>query len=142
MSQKRGRASASDNPSATKASASESATPIHAEPLLVVRAYVQNDRQGFGGRNAANQRVERQLADRYAQPAYSLVPDSENAFSIGDHNHTHFLIGTVAQQTLDLVSRRIGDDQATRTAVNVAELLAGLCHHRSVHNGQHLLDVI
>ena len=41
-----------------------------------------------------------------------------------------------------MVSQRVGNNQPARSAVDVAEFLAGLGDHRRIHDGQHLFDVV
>src|SRR6266481_3442590 len=71
------------------------------EPFFVVRADVQDDRQRSFRTNAANARVERELANRDAEPACALITDTQNAFAIGYHDHINILIRTIPQKLWD-----------------------------------------
>ena len=104
----------------------------------IVRADVQHDRQGGGRMDAAAGGVERELADRYAHAAGALVSQPENALAVGDDDHFDLRRGGILQDLLDVVALRIGDEEPTRTAVDVAELLAGQADGRRVDDGHHL----
>ncbi len=112
------------------------------EPLLVVGAHVQDHGQRVRGRDAADERVERKLADGDAQPADSLVAQAEDTLAVGDHRHRHIPLRAVAQNLRDLVALRIGDKQPARSPVDVGELLARLADGRRVDDGSHFLNVV
>ncbi len=112
------------------------------EPLGVVGPHVQHDRQRPLGADPADERVQGELADGDAQAAGPLVADAQDALAVGDDDDVHLRVGTVAQQRRDRVAQRIGDEQAARSSVDVAELLTGLRDHRRVDDGRHLLDVV
>ncbi len=48
----------------------------------------------------------------------------------------------VAQHAVDVASVVVGDEETARSAVDVAELLAGQAHGGRVHDRHHLLDVL
>src|SRR5690242_17965735 len=112
------------------------------EALLIVGSHVENDGQSLRGRDASNQSVERELADRDAESANSLVPNAKNALAVGDDNDADLLVGAIAEQGPDVIAHRVGNDDPTGTAVNVAEFLAGLRDYGRVDDGKHFLDVV
>ena len=57
----------------------------------VVGADVEQDRQRARGVDAADQRVERELADRDAHAADALVADAEDALAVGDDDDVDLL---------------------------------------------------
>ena len=120
--------------------------PAHVEgvvqQLLVVGAHVQHHRQAVGGRDAAAGGVEGQLADGNAHAADALIPETQDPFAVGDHDHLDVLLGGVLQHVIDPVLVRIGDEQPAGTAIDVGELLARLAHGRGVDDRQHLGQVV
>ena len=112
-----------------------------AETFLVVGANVQNDGQSARGGYSADEGVESELADRNAEASYTLVADTENAFAIGDHDHIDFGIRVITEKRRNETAERIGNEQAPRTPIDVAELLAAERDDRGVYNGQHLVDM-
>src|SRR4029077_5008945 len=112
-----------------------------AETFLVVGANIQNDGQSARGVYSADKGVERKLADGNAESSYALVADTENAFTIGDHDHIDFRIRVIAEQRRNETAERIGNEQAPRTPIDVAELLAAERDDRGVYDGQHLVDM-
>ena len=91
---------------------------------------------------AAEERVQGKLANGNAQAADSLVADAENALAIGDHDHVHFPVRAVAQKSRNRIAQRIGDEQAARPPVDLAELPTPLGNHRRVNDGGHLFNVV
>jgi hypothetical protein len=91
--------------------------------------------------NSADESVERKLADGYAEAAYALVTDPENPFTIGDHDHIDFGIRVIAEKGRNRTAERIGNEQAARTPIDVAELLAAERDDRGVYDRQHLVDM-
>ncbi len=112
------------------------------EPLVVVGADVEQDRQRRGRVDAAAGRVERELADRDAHAAGALVAQAEDALAVGDDDHLDLRRGGVLQDRVDVVALRIGDEQAARAAIDVAELLAGEADRRRVDDRHHLGQVV
>ena len=112
------------------------------EQFDVVGAHVEHDRQGARGIDAADQGVERQLADRNAHPADALVAQAEDALSVGHHDHIDVALRPVVQHLVETVAIGIGHEQPARAAVDLAETLAGLPHRRGVHDRQGLGDVV
>ena len=54
------------------------------QPLLIVRAHVEHDRQRQRGRDPGARAVEGQLPGRDPHPADALIPEPENPFPVGD----------------------------------------------------------
>ena len=102
------------------------------QPLRVVGPHVQHDRQRPLGADAADQRVQGELADGDAQAAGALVADAQDPLAVGHDDDVHLGVGPVPQQRRDRVAQRVGDEQAAGPAVDVAELLARLRDHRRV----------
>ncbi|CAM5616329.1 hypothetical protein SVIOM74S_07327 [Streptomyces violarus] len=115
-----------------------------AEQVLVVRADVQQDRQGAGGVDATDRRVEAELADRDAHPADALVAQAEDALPVGDDDDVHVLVAVraVAQDVPEAVPVLPRQEQPARPPVDLAETLAGLTHRRRVDDGQQFLQVL
>jgi hypothetical protein len=108
----------------------------------VVRPHVEDDREGAVRADAADQGVEGQLADGDGQPPGPLVSDAEDALAVRDDDDVHLTVGPVPEKLGNRVAERIGDEHPSRAPVDVTELLAGLCHHRGVDDGCHLLHVL
>jgi hypothetical protein len=94
------------------------------------------------GGDAAKGGVERQLSDRNAHPAKTLIAQSENALAIGHHDHVHVAPRSVARDLTDAITIREGNEQTPRAAIDFAELLAGQTDGRRIYDRQHLLDVL
>jgi hypothetical protein len=120
--------------------------PPHVEgvvqQLLVVGAHVQHHRQAVGRGDAATGGVEGELADGNAHAADALIPEAQDAFAIGDHDHLDVLLGGVLQHVIDPVLVRIGDEEAASTTIDVGELLARLADRRGVDDRQHFGEVV
>ena len=112
------------------------------EEFDVVGAHVEHDRQGAGGVDAADEGVERELADRDAHPADALVAQAEDALPVGHHDHVDVALRPVVQYLVETVAVRIGHEQPARAPVDLAETLAGLTHRRGVDDRQGLGDVV
>jgi hypothetical protein len=108
----------------------------------VVGADVQKDRQSARRIDTTQRRVQRQLADRDAHATDALVTQAQNPLPVGDDDDVNLPPGPVTQDLPDAVTIGIGDEKATRTAVDLAEALAGQPDRRGVEDRQHLLDVI
>ncbi len=111
------------------------------EQLLVVRPDVEDDRKSPRRRDAADERVERQLADRDAEAADTLVADAEDALAVRHDDDVDVRVRPVAQQLRNRVAHVVGNEEAARAPVDVAELLARLGDDGRVDDRQHLLDV-
>jgi hypothetical protein len=61
---------------------------------------------------------------------------------VGDDNDVDLPPGPVTQDLPDAVAVGVGDEKAARTAVDLAEALAGQSDRRGVKDRQHLLDVV
>ena len=112
------------------------------EELLAVRAHVQRHGQGQAWVDPGGRRVERQLADRDAHPARTLVAEAEDPLVVGDDDQPDLVAGGMAEDlghVVDVVGR---DPDAARTAVEVAELLARAPDGRGVDDRQQLLEVV
>src|SRR4029077_10113188 len=80
------------------------------ESFFVVRAYIQDDRQRSFRTNTTNARVERELANRDAEPACSLITDPQNAFAIGYHDYIDIFIRAIPQKLRDGVAQRVWNE--------------------------------
>jgi hypothetical protein len=96
----------------------------------VAGADVQEDRQGARGVDAAQHRVQRQLADRDAHAADALV--TQDPLPAGDDDDVDLPPGPVTQDLPDPVAAGIAGEKAARTAVDLAEALAGQPGRRGV----------
>ena len=76
------------------------------------------------------------------RPPAPWSPMPEDPLAVGDDDDVHLAVGAVPQRGADVVAMRVGDEQAARPAVDVAELLAALADHRRVDDRQHLDDVV
>ena len=119
--------------------------PAQVEGVLeergVVGAHVEQDRQGAGGVDAADQRVERELADRDAHAADALVADAEDALAVGDDDDVDLLLGPVAQRLPQELAVRPGQVEAAGTPPDLGEAPAALGHRRRVDERECLRDV-
>ena len=76
------------------------------------------------------------------RPPTPWSPMPEDPLAVGDDDHVDLGVGAVAQRRDDVVAVRVGDEQAARVRVDVAELLAALADGRRVDDRQHLDDVV
>ncbi|RMS02988.1 hypothetical protein ALP74_200517 [Pseudomonas coronafaciens pv. garcae] len=95
----------------------------------------------MGGADPATGGVQRQLADRNPHAADTLVAKAENSLAVGHHNDLDTVLGGTAQDVIDAVALRIGNEQAAMRAVNLGELLTRLPHCRRVDDRQHLVQM-
>lgn len=109
------------------------------QPVLVVG--VQQDRQGGGWADTGSGGVQRQLADRNAHAAGARIVQSENAFTVADHDHAHLIETRMRQHGADALAVWVADEQTARVMPVMAELLAALSHRRRVDQRQHLLEI-
>jgi len=72
----------------------------------------------------------------------NLVAQAQNPLPVGDDDDVDLPPGPVAQDLPDAVAVGIGDEKAARTAVDLAEALAGQPDRRGIKDRQHLLDVV
>ena len=112
------------------------------ESFGVVGSDVQHDRQRPLRANAADRRVQGELADRDAQSTRALVADPEDALAVRDDDDVDLGVGTVPEKRRDGIPERVRDEQPARPAIDVAELLARQSHDRRVDHRCHLLDVV
>ena len=69
----------------------------------VVGAHVEHDRKSASGINAADQGVERELADRDAHPADALVTQAEDPLAVRHHDHVDIAVGPVAEHLVKTI---------------------------------------
>src|SRR5271169_1226034 len=80
------------------------------EQILIVRTYIQNDRQAALRRHAGAGGVERELAKRYAHPPGAEIAEPEDALAVGYHDEPHILFRPIAEDLPDpaaVVDRQI-----------------------------------
>src|SRR4029077_10215511 len=94
------------------------------EPLLIVGADVEQDRQRCPRMNAGARRVERELADRNTHAAGALIAEPENALAVADHDDARPVERRVGENLADAMLVRIAQEQAARPAEDFAEALA------------------
>ena len=111
------------------------------QPLLIVRAHVEHDRQRQIRRDSGARGVEGQLPGRDPHPADPLIAEPEDPLAVG-HDDDSRRPRMVGEDGVDLVALLVRDVEAARVAVDVRELLARLAHHRRVHDRHHLVDVV
>ena len=112
------------------------------QPLRVVGSHIQHDRQCSFRTNAADQRVQRELADGDAESACALVTDAQNALAVGHNNYINVLIRAISQQLGDRIAERIRDEQPARPSIDVAELLTRQRNGWRVNDRRHFFDVV
>src|SRR5690349_10877455 len=88
--------------------------------------------------DARAERVERQLADRNAHAAKAEVAQAKNALAIGHDDDANVAVAGVAQNHLDIVPLRVGNVEATRPAIDMAVVLAGLANLWRIDDRAHL----
>jgi hypothetical protein len=71
--------------------------------------------------DAAQGRVQRELADRDAHAANALVTQDQNPLPVGHDNDVDLGPGPVAQDLADAVAVGVGNEKAARTTVDLAE---------------------
>ena len=112
------------------------------DPFGIIGPDIQYDRQRPLRANSADQRVQRELANRDTQAAGALIANAEDSFAVRDDNHVDLRIGTISQQRRYRITQRVRDEQAARPPVNMAELLASEPNYRRVDYRSHFLDVV
>ena len=121
-------------------------TPAHiqrvVEQLLVVGADIQHDRQGVGRADTAAGGIERQLTDRDAHPADTLVAETENTLAVGHHDHFDVMVRYVLQDIVEVVPILVGDEHAARATVDFRETLTGGADGGGIDNRHHLIEMI
>ena len=111
------------------------------QPIPIVRAHVEHDRQRQRWRDPGAGRVERELSGWDAHPADSLIAQPENAFPVGDDDDGR-QPRVIPQNGLDLVALIVPDVETARAAEDVRELLARFADDRRVDDRHHLVDVV
>src|ERR1700757_4065339 len=112
------------------------------QSLLIISAHIQDDRQRSFRTNPTNARVERELANRDAEPACALITDAQNAFAIGYHDYIEILIRAISQKLRDGVAQRVWNEQSARPAIDVAELFNRHRNRWRVNQRCHFFDVV
>ena len=112
------------------------------QQLRIVGTRIQYYRQGVGRRNTATGGVQGQFADGNAHAADALVAQTQNTFTVGDHDNLDVLLGGVLQYVVDTIPVRVGNEQTPGATVDVGKLFTGLTHGRGIDDGHHLAQVI
>ena len=112
------------------------------QQFRVVRAHVEQHGQALLGRNAAQRRVERHLADGNAHAAGALVTEAENALPVADDDAAHLVVARVGEDLRDAVFVRVAQEKAARLAPDLGEALAAFAHRRRVDDGEQFLGVL
>ena len=112
------------------------------DPFGIIGPDIQYDRQRPLRANSADQRVQRELANRDTQAAGALIADAQDAFAVSHNNDVDIWIWTISQELRDRITQRVRDEQAARPPVDVAELLASERNYRRVDHRSHFLDVV
>ena len=112
------------------------------EQGLVVGADVESDRQRIGRADTATGGIQRQLADRNAHAADTLVAKAEDALAIGGHDHLDVVLGGAAQDVVHVLAIRVADEQPAMVAIDIGKLFARLAHGGGIDDRQHLLEVL
>ena len=108
----------------------------------VVGAHIEHDRKSASGIYAADEGVERKLADRDAHAADALVAQAQYPLPVGHHDHVDIAVRPVANHLVKTVAVGIGHEQSPRPPVDLAEPLAGLTHGGGVDDRQGFGDVL
>ena len=108
----------------------------------VVGSHIEDDRQGAGRVDAADEGVQRKLPDRDAHPADALVAQAENALAVGHDDDVRVAVRTVVDHLGQPVPVGIGHEEPARPPVDLAEALAGHADRRGVHDRHGLGDVV
>ena len=74
-----------------------------AQPLLVVRADIEQHGQRLLRVNAGAGGIERQLADRDAHAARALIAQPQDALAVADDDHPHLVEMRIGQDLADAV---------------------------------------
>src|SRR5262249_37325216 len=85
-----------------------------AQAFSVVGSDVQHDRARLLRGDPADQRVERELADRDAQSARTLVADPQDTLAVRDDDDVHFGVGAIAEDRGDGVPPGERDEETAR----------------------------
>ena len=111
------------------------------QALLVVRPYIEEDRQRLGRMDAGAGGVERQLADGNAHATGALVAETQDALAIADDDHAHPIEVRVGEDLAHAVLVGVAQEQSARLAPDLAEALTAFSDRGRVNERQQLLDV-
>ena len=112
------------------------------EPLLVVGADIEHDRQGGRRMQPAAGGVEGELADRDAHAAGPLVAEPQDALAVGQDDRLDPVEARVGQDLLQAMLMRQAQEQAARLPEQLAELLAAGADRRGIDERQQFLEVL
>src|SRR4029078_902726 len=112
-----------------------------AEPLLIVGADIEQDRQGVIGMNTGASRIERKLADRYAHAARTLIAQAQYALTVADDDDADLIEPRIGQDLADAMFVGETQEEAARLAPDLAEALAALADGWRVDERQDLFEI-
>ena len=112
------------------------------EPLAIVGAGVEQDGQGRRRVRAGAGGVERELADRDAHAAGTLIAEAQYALAVADDDHLDLVETRVREDVGDMGAVQPAQEQPAWVVPVVAELLAALPHGRRIDERQHFGEVV
>src|SRR5580700_7225712 len=111
------------------------------QPVFVVRSHIKENRKTVLWMNPAESSVQSHLSDRDAHASRTLVAESEDSFSIADHDAFNSVVPRMVQDLSDTFLVRIAEKQASRFSPYFAETLAALTDSWCVHEREHFFDI-
>ena len=109
---------------------------------MIIGADVQYHRKGVSRADAAAGGVQRKFTDRNPHAADPLIAQTENTFSVGNHNHFDVMVRHILQDIVHVVTILIRDENAARTTINLREAFAGRTDSWRVDNRHHLIEMV
>ncbi len=86
-------------------------------------------------------RIERELADRDAHAAGTLIAQAQDALAVAHHDRLDAVEARIAKNAAHPVLKRKAQEQAARLAKDAAELLTAETYRGRIDDRHHLFDV-
>ena len=108
----------------------------------IIRADINHHGQRLFRRDTGASRVKRKFANGNAHAVHTLISETQNALTVGDHNHFYVVTVNIFQnfQNLPLVLHR--DKKASGLQKVVAKLLTSFTHRRRVDDRHDFFNVV
>src|SRR5580658_8345780 len=91
--------------------------------------------------NAAERGIKGHLPDGDAHSSRTLIAESEDSFTIANHDAFHVVVMGMNQDLIDATFIRIAEEQSSWLSPYLTEALASLAHRWRVHQREHFFDV-
>src|SRR5450759_2668426 len=91
--------------------------------------------------DAAERGVKGHLPDGDAHASRTLIAETQDSFTIADHDAFDTVVTGMTQDLIDAMFIRIAEEQTLWLSPYLTEALATLTHSGRVHDGEHLFDI-